>query len=120
MAALPKGITQADLARYARITDGISKLTEEKNALSEKIKTAYTTAGVSGKKTFVYPTASGALIVELGEQNVLDTKDFAIAYPADKHPLFYKQAVDTKAITPAYGDPFRTKKMTLSVNKEHQ
>lgn len=118
MASLPKGITQADLARYARLTEGVKALEDEKKILNAKIKQAYDNAGVTGKQTLVYQAAAGALIVDLNEQRSVDTESLTLDYPLEDYPTHYKSVVNQETFAPDLLESYRTKtKATLSVKR---
>lgn len=114
----PAGLTLADLARYARLTAGIKNLTDEKNVLNAKIKLAYENAGVHGKQTFVYDSASGDVVVNIGEQHKVNTELLSEDFPLDQHPGYYKSTIDTSRIPADIVARYRTEtSVTLSVSK---
>lgn len=118
MTSLPRGITQADLARYARLTEGVKALEDEKKVLNAKIKQAYDAAGITGKQTLVYPAAAGALIVDLNEQRSVDTDMLTSDYPLEEYPTHYKSVVNPDSFAPDLLESYRTKtKATLSVKR---
>jgi len=118
MTSLPRGITQADLARYARLTEGVKALEDEKKVLNTKIKQAYDAAGITGKQTLVYPAAAGALIVDLNEQRSVDTDMLTADYPLEEHPTHYKSVVNPDSFAADLLESYRTKtKPTLSVKR---
>jgi hypothetical protein len=121
MAALPDGLTQADLDRYAQLDAGIAALAEEHKILNAKIKKAHLDAGLSGKKTLVYPSDKyGAIIVKLNEQRRLDMEALAEKYVEEQFPQYFIHSLDTKAIPADELDVFRTKVVqTLSIDREN-
>jgi hypothetical protein len=121
MAAIPTGLTQADLDRYAQLDAGIAALSEEHKVLNAKIKKAHLDAGLSGKKTLVYPSSKyGSIIVKLNEQRRLNLADLTENYPEDDFPEFYSSALDTKKVPADVQDEFRTVIVqTLFIDREN-
>lgn len=105
--ALPKGITLKDLARYTKLVEGLKALTVEKDAINARIKGAYSLIGIV-KGTFIYPSAAGTFVVDLGESFSVDTETLAEDFPSDVKPEFYKFVLDTKVIPKTVLDTYRT------------
>lgn len=117
MAQLPEGITQKDIDRYAQLDAGLKKIADEHKVLNEKIKQAHIDAGISGKKTLIYPSEKyGAVVVKLGEQRRMDTEALIAKHPQEKFPDFYSLQFDVKAVPADIQDKFRTNIIqTLSI-----
>lgn len=121
MSQIPKGLTQQDLDRYAQLDAGIAALAEEHKILNAKIKKAHLDAGLTGKKTLVYPSEKyGAIIVKLNEQRRLDVPGLTEAFPMDDFPQFYSSILDVKKVPADVQDEFRTVVVqTLSIDREN-
>ena len=94
----PKGITLRELARCAKLSAGIKALTDEHKVLVEKIKQAYAAEGVTGKNTFAYPAAGGAIVVDLSTALGVDLTSLAEDYPVETYPTYYKSSIDTSKV----------------------
>ena len=119
MSNLPGDITEAELARFARLNSGIAQLTKERNELADRIKAAYDAAGAPAKRTYVYETAvDGTLVVTLGTQNRLraTAKDELMrAYPLSGTPEFWSMQIDMGLIPGDILDDYREPTRTLKV-----
>jgi hypothetical protein len=114
MADLPEGITQEDLDRYVRITTGITKLTEEKDELNQKIKDAFYTDPTfisKGKLARTY----GTVLVDITSTTTFDKKLFAAQFPPTEFPMFYKPEPDQTKLSPTEKKPFQSTSPRLSV-----
>ncbi len=101
MAALPEGLTQKDIDRYAQLDAGIKRLADEHKVLNEKIKKAHEEAGITGKKSLIYPSDKyGVVIVKIGEQKRLDEEKLVARHSPEKSPEFYTLQLD-KTLIPA-------------------
>ncbi len=117
MATLPEGLTQKDIDRYAQLDAGLRKIKDEHAVLNEKIKQAHIDAGITGKKTLIYPSEKyGAVVVKLGEQRRLDTEGLMAKFPQEKAPDFYSLQFNVKAVPADIQEKFRTNIIqTLSI-----
>lgn len=117
MATLPEGLTQKDIDRYAQLDAGMKKLADEHKALNDKIKRAHQEAGISGKKTLVYPSEKyGSVIVDLNEQKRLDEEALIKAHPFEKFPQFWRMQFDKSAVDETILAKFKTNIIpTLSI-----
>lgn len=117
MAALPEGLTQKDIDRYAYLDAGIKKLQDEHKALNDKIKQAHIEAGITGKKTLTYTSDKfGTVIVTLGEQRRLDEDALIKAFPQEKAPQFWRMQFDKALPDATILEKFKTNVIqTLSV-----
>lgn len=119
MSTLPKGVTQAELDRYAQLAKGIKALVDEKDQLSDKIKKAYHDAGVSGKRVFSYSSKKyGTIIVTLGVQMRLAKDAVTEAFPITTYPDYWSPQINVKAIPKEVLDIYREETQTLSVDVE--
>lgn len=109
MANLPEGLTQKDIDRYAQLDAGLKKIAEEHKTLNEKIKQAHLDAGITGKKTLIYPSEKyGSVIVDLSEAKSVDTESLEAKYPVEKNPDYYTPKLDTKKVPADIVAKFRT------------
>lgn len=117
MADLPEGVSQKDIDRYAYLDKGIKKLQDEHKALNDKIKRAHEAAGITGKKTLVYPSEKfGSVIVDLNEQKRVDSEALEAAHPFEKSPQYWRMQFDQGLVDKTILDKFRTKIIpTLSI-----
>ena len=119
MAELPKGLTQADLDRYAQLDAGIAALAEEHKMLNTKIKKAFKDAKIVGKKTLVFPSDKyGAIIVKIGEQKRVNAERLNADYTIASHPECFVPMLDTSLIPADVLDTYREPIQTLSVDRE--
>jgi hypothetical protein len=118
MAALPEGLTQKDIDRYAQLDAGIKKLADEHKTLNEKIKKAHEDAGISGKKTLIYTSDKyGSVIVKIGEQKRLDAAALEEKHPYERFPQFWRMQFDKDAVPADVQAKFRTNIIpTLSIS----
>lgn len=109
MAQLPEGLTQKDIDRYAQLDAGLKKIADEHKTLNEKIKKAHEDAGITGKKTLIYPSEKyGAVIVDLSEAKGVDSEAMEEKYPIEKNPDYYTPKLDVKKIPADIVAKFRT------------
>lgn len=119
MAAMPTGLTQADLDRYAQLDAGIAALSDEHKMLNAKIKKAFKDAKIVGKKTLVFPSDKyGAIIVKVGEQRRVDMEKVKADFTEETHPECFVSQLDTSLIDPDVLDTYREPVQTLSVDRE--
>lgn len=116
MATLPEGITQKDLDRYAQLDAGVKKIQEEHKALNDKIKKAHQDAGLTGKKTLVYPSDKyGSVIVVLGEQKRIDGPALEKALPLEKFPQYWQMQFDATLVDETIKGKYKNTISTLSI-----
>lgn len=106
MTALPAGITQEDLDRYAKLDAGIKALSIEHKMINDKIKKAFLTKGV-----FV----CGSVVIERSSSVGLDVKAVEAAYPFETNPEFYSPSLDRTKVSDAVKGEFFTLTEKLSV-----
>ena len=121
MNALPEGVTISDLERYARLAEGIKKLTSEKEELGGKIKNAFSDHYKdAGKSVELFPTMiDTTIIVTLNTQHRLRKTtqvELAERFPHANHPTYYVLAINTDAIPAAILDEYREPTRTLSID----
>jgi len=110
MAALPEGLTQADIDEYARLDAGIKKLADKHASLKDKIKKAHKADDLTEKKTYTYPSEKyGTVVVKIGLTKNVDSEALEKKYPADKSPEFWVPKLDVKLMDATILDKFRTK-----------
>ena len=123
MAELPEGITQDEIDRFAQLHKGVEALKEELELLKTTLKTKYKAAGITGKRTLVYPSPKyGTVIVKLGEQNRIldDSKKALIAdYPQEVYPTYWAPAINVPAIPASIVDTYRTITPTITCDVEN-
>lgn len=86
---LPKGIRQADLNELLRLRELAKAATEDYEVLRDKVMRAYEEDGNH---------VSGEVLLNLSTARTFQPEAFAQAFPVDKYPLYYKQAVDPEAV----------------------
>jgi hypothetical protein len=117
MATLPEGLTQKDIDRLAQLDAGIKKLEVEYNNLKDKVKQVHQDAGLTGKKTLVYPSEKyGSVIVDLNEQKRLDEEALIKAHPFEKFPQYWHMQFDKSLVDATVLAKFKTNIIpTLSI-----
>lgn len=110
MATLPEGLTQADIDRYAQLDQALKPILEEHKRLNDLIKRSHLEAGISGKKSLVYPSEKyGSVIVNLSERKLLDEETLIEAHPYEKFPQFYSTQFNKTLVDAPTLNKYKTK-----------
>lgn len=106
MSALPEGLTQAEVDRYAKLDAGIKKLQPEHKRLGEKIKSLVTKVG-----TFTF----GNVVVDRNEAKSFDKKTAEHDYPYEKFPEYYTPVLDPAKVPDAVKEKYTSMTQRVSV-----
>lgn len=124
MATLPEGITQEQLDRYAQLDRGVKALEEERKLLAGLLKGAFEDAGLTGKRTMVFPSAKyGSVIVTLGEQRNVSRaakEQMMERFPQGMYPQYWEMQLNVASMPSIVVDPYRETSMTLKVDVEKE
>lgn len=106
MTALPEGLTQREVDRYAKLDAGIKKLQPEHKTLGEKIKKL-----VVGKGTSLF----GNVVVKRNEADSFDKTAAAHDFPYEKFPHLYATVFDASKLDAKTKAKYTSKVQRVSV-----
>lgn len=106
------GVTKAEIANFAKMTEMIEQLTEKRNLIRDKIIET-----VEAGKASTVEFKGVSYSVKHTISNRLDTKAVEENHPATSNPEFYTQKLDTKKVTQDIRDAFSTQTHAVKVEK---
>ena len=110
MSKLPKGITEEDLAKYAKIKKQLDRVLPVFNELESRVKSAYSSANSDIEKQKVIVVDEAGLVVTLKPRTKLNAEEFEanVPYDNDENKKYYKVAPIPAEVQKDFGKTYYT------------